>query len=184
MIIFARIGFVAVAALMLATWGSHAQNAPQMGFQQVTLTKEMVKQFLSSYPQLQSLRKKYESNAPSTPGGATAAPSYATSPAAQAELQNLLTSSGFSDLSEWSKVATSFSLAYAFVKSGKNIDEMNAQTNSAIEKIQNNPKMPDAQKQQVIAMMRKQMGQFSPLPANLELVSSMMDEIKPVMERD
>jgi hypothetical protein len=181
MMIFARIGFIAVAALVLATWGSHAQNAPQMGFQQVTLTKEMVKQFLSSYPQLQSLRKKYESNAPS---GATAAPSYATSPAAQAELQNLLASSGFSDLSEWSKVAASFSLAYAFVKSGKNTDDMNAQTNSAIEKIQNNPKMPDAQKQQVIAMMRKQMGQFSPLPANVELVSSMMDEIKPVMETD
>jgi len=186
MIKFARMGFVTVAILMLATWTAYAQNMPQMGFQQVALSQTMVRQFLSSYPQLQSLRKKYESQAPSSADGSgksgNPAPSYATSAAARAEMQAMLSSSGFSDLSEWTKVATSLSLAYGFVKSGKNIEDLSTQTNRAIENIQKNPKMPDAQKQQVIAMMRQQMGRFSPLPGNVELVQSMIDEIKPVME--
>jgi len=165
-----------------------AQDMPQPGFQQVTLTQDMVKRFVSSFPQLKALGKKYESEIPqsadSSSGPARTVSAYMTSAAARAEMQGMLAAHGFGDFADWSKVATSVALAYGYAKSGKSPDEMGAQADRAIDNIRNNPNMPDEQKQQVIAMMRKQMGLMAPPPGNVDLVKSMMDDIRPVMESD
>ena len=163
-----------------------AQGSPQAGLQQIPLTQEFIKRFMSSFPKLIALGKKYGSQAPqgadtkSGPGKVMTA--YMTSLEARNEMQKTLKDNGFKDFDEWTKIATSVALAYGYAKSGKSPEELTAQMDQATEKIKNNPDMPDAQKQQVIAMMRKQAGMMAPLPGNVELAKSMLDELKPVME--
>lgn len=165
-----------------------AQDSPQAGLQQIPLTQDVIKRFMSSFPKLIALGKKYESQAPqgadtkSSPGKVMTA--YMTSVEARTEMQKTLQDNGFKDFGEWTKIATSVALAYGYAKSGKDPDEIAAQMDKATEKIKNNSKMPEAQKKQVIAMMRQQAGLLAPLPGNVEIAKSMLDELKPVMEME
>ena len=172
--------FVAAPAL--------AQDLPQTGIRQVALTEDLVKRFMSSFPQLLDLGKKYDSGRSADKSGSNnpskVMSAYMANQEARNEMQQVLSDNGFKDFSEWTTVATSVALAYGYVKSGKTPDEMSAQAESAIEKMRNDPRVPDAQKQQMITMMREQMARFAPLPGNLEVAKSMMAELKPVMEME
>ena len=165
-----------------------AQEMPQPGLRQVPLTQELVRRFMSSFPKLLDFGKKYESsssdsaNASTNPSKVMSA--YVSSLEARNEMQRVLSDNGFKDFGEWTKVATSVALAYGYAKSGKTPDELAAASESAVAKIRDNPNMPDAQKQQMITMMRQQMAQMAPLPGNLEVAKSLIDELKPVMEME
>ena len=163
-----------------------AQRSPQVGLQQIPLTQDVIKKFMISFPKLIALSKKYKSQAPqgadTKNNHAKVMTAYMTGAEARTEMQKTLQDNGFKNFGEWTKIATSVERAYGYANSGKSPDEMAAQMDEATEKIKNNLKMPEAQKQQVIAMMRKQAGLLAPLPGNVELAKSMLDELKLVME--
>jgi hypothetical protein len=182
------LGFLALPQAQLATAAQETAGPP---FEQVQLTPDMVKRFLTSFAQIKKVGKKYQAQTgrsgppPADPIGSASA--YMQNQEAGAQIEDVLKTNGFSDFQEWSRVGQSVGLAYGFVKSKRSPEELRQQAEQAIALIQKNDRFSDQQKERMAALMRRQMGamtRFMPLPANVELVRGMMSEIKPVMDSD
>ena len=186
--LFVCLGFLALPQAQSAAAAQEAAGPP---FEQVQLTPDMVKRFLTSFAQINRAGKKYESRAdrsgPPSSGLVGSASAYMQNKEARAEIEDILQSNGFSDFQQWSRIGQSVGLAYGFVKSKRSPEELQQQAEKAIALIQKNDRFSDQQKQRMIALMREQMGamsRFTPLAGNVELVRGMMSEIKPVMDSD
>lgn len=176
-----------VILLAAPALGTAGRANAQPSVQQVPLNPELVKRFLTTYPELQSLSKKYNKSQ-SKSGNENpleALSSFMTHHEARKDMQSVLSAHGFSGFPDWIKVAGSVALAYGFAKSGKSADDLGAQANDAIAQIRNHPQMTEQQKAQMIELLERQRGvvaQFKPLPGNVTLVKSMMTEIAAVMD--
>lgn len=180
------------AAALLPGNGARAEQPAAMpNIQQIELTPDMVKRFVKSFGQIKALGKKYKSESAAqdlsseSPIGAVS--SFMNNKEARSEVGAILKENGFSDFQQWSRVGQSVGIAYGFAKSDRSPGELQSQAEHAIGLIQQNKRFSDQQKKQMIALMRQQMGamsNFRPLPANVELIRSMMDEIAPVMDSD
>lgn len=176
-----------VILLAAPVWGGVNEARAQMGIEQVPLTQDMVKRFLASFPQLQSIGKKFDQGNQNADGNnpIETLSAFMSNHGARKEMQDALKAHGFADFGEWIKVAGSVALAYGYAKSGKSAAELGAQADDAIAQIRNNPDMTEEQKAQMIELLERQQGmvaQFTPLPGNLTLVKSMMGEIGAVMD--
>lgn len=176
-----------VILLAAPALGAANEANAQPPVQQVPLNAELVKRFLTTYPELQSLSKKYNKNElkSGNENPLEALSSFMTHHEARKDMQSVLTAHGFSGFPDWIKVAGSVALAYGFAKSGKSADDLGAQADDAIAKIRNHPQMTEQQKAQMIELLNRQRGivtQFKPLPGNIALVKSMMAEIAAVMD--
>ena len=180
------------AAALLAGHGARAEQPAAMpNIQQLELTPDMVKRFVKSFGQIKALGMKYKSESaaqdPSSDSPIGAVSSFMSNREARSEVGAILKENGFSDFQQWSRVGQSVGIAYGFAKSDRSPGELQSQAEHAIGLIQQNKRFSDQQKKQMIALMRQQMGamtNFRPLPANVELIRSMMDEIAPVMDSD
>ena len=165
------------------------QQAATPEFQQVKLTPDMVKRFLASFSEIKELGKKYKSEsadsdaAPDSPIDAISG--FMKNKEARGEVGEIVQENGFSDFQEWSRVGQSVGIAYGFAKADRSPGELKSQAEQAIGLIQKNKRFSDQQKEQMIGIMRQHMGamsRFKPLPGNVELVQTMMNDIAPVMD--
>lgn len=158
---------------------------------QLPLTKDLVKRFLSAYPDLKALSKKYgKGTARGSNAGQGAADSVwegLQAQAAKSEVESIVKAHGFSSYDDWIGIARSIALAYSFAKSDKSPQQLSGQADTALAAIRANPNLSAAQKQQMEAMVAQQLGQLNQLkpPAgNLAIVKEMESEIAAVMDRD
>ncbi len=176
-----------VILLAAPVLGTSDTTDAQPSVQQVPLNPDLVKRFLKTYPELQTLSKKYEQNQPKRDSNnpLEALSSFMTHHEARKDMESVLKAHGFNGFPDWIKVAGSVALAYGFAKSGKSADDLGAQADDAIAKIRNSPQMTEQQKAQMIELLERQRGvvaQFRPLSGNVTLVKSMLAEIAAVMD--
>lgn len=155
-----------------------APNTRALSFEQVSLTRDMLKRFLASFPEIQSRAKKYskELSAAGDPMG------YA-----RRDMEDFVKSYGYRRYADWIRVTKTVALTYGFAKTGAELNDLAEQTKLAIAKIENNPKLSMEQKAQYKAMISANMGvmaRFLPKPENFALVKSMMPEIAATMDEN
>ena len=164
--------------------------SPQPRAQQVPLSEDLVKRFLATYPKLRALSRKYGSKAPKTGGAKGPLDAISGSLAhrqTRTAFRRTLEQHGFADISSWIRVAQSVALAYGYAKSGKPPPDVAAESARIKAGIRANPRFTPEQKQQMIAMLERQMGtlgRFQPPAENIALVRRMLPEIAAVMDRD
>ncbi len=110
---------------------------------------------------LLAMRDKYGDKAP----GVKARGSSAAAFSALEGVTSIIRQHGFSSTEEWHKAVVSVAMAYGFAREKTDVDE-------SIAKIQNNPQIPAALKQQMLAMMKG----VQPSDNNLEIVRGLMSD--------
>ena len=149
---------------------------------QVPLTSDLVQSFIKSFPEVRkttdALSAKYKmSSQPAVASPVGAFGAWMTIAAAQADLNGTVAKFGFKSFSDWVSVMTSVGAALAFGAS----DSPDAGMSQVIAAVQANPKLTDAQKQQVIAQMQKASPQIAanrPSQQNIDVVKPFAIELK------
>ena len=92
---------------------------------------------------------------------------------------------GFKDLQEWSDVAQSVVMSYAYLREGKGLNELDKMVDRMVAQAENDSKLTDEQRQETIAQVRElgaKLAKLQPLPQNYELVEKMFGKVAPVMK--
>ena len=95
------------------------------------------------------------------------------------------TKHGFKDLQEWSDVAQSVVMSYAYLREGKGLQELDKMVDQMVAQAESDSKLTDEQRQKTIAQVRElaaKLAKFQPLPQNYELVEKMIGKVAPVMK--
>jgi hypothetical protein len=95
------------------------------------------------------------------------------------------TKHGFKDLQEWSDVAQSVVMSYAYLREGKGPQELDKMVNAMVAQAENDSKLTDEQRQKTIEQVRElgaKLAKLQPLPQNYELVEKMIGKVAPVMK--
>jgi hypothetical protein len=88
-------------------------------------------------------------------------------------------------IQDWVQVAYSVMLAYSFSERGEGGGSVDSEMAEAIDQIKSDKSIPDAQKEQLIAMLQEQMAQISQLrpPAgNIEAVEPYAEQIRIILD--
>ena len=109
----------------------------------------------------------------------------ALSPEKREAMTAVATKHGFKDLEEWSAVASSVVMSYAYLREGKGLDELDKMVNQLVAQAENDTKLTEEQKQKTIAQVRElgaKLARLQPLPQNYELVEKMIGKVAPIMK--
>ena len=150
----------------------------------IALTAEMVENFAASYVSVRAkadeLGAKYD-----VPEGDTATSAWQAwmgVGGAKAELDAAVAGHGFSDFGTWLQAFSSVARAYAFAKDGGALDNDMAQ---ALAQIQNDPNIPQAQKDMLLQQLQASAGAISsmrPSQENIDAVAPYVDQLSVVFE--
>lgn len=153
---------------------------------QVPLTEDMINRFVASYTEMRAVGGKFPVTEPTEEAAAAAGSDLdALSPEKRKAMEEVATKHGFKDLEEWTTVASSIVMSYAYVKEGKRVGELDKMVDQLVAQAQNDPKLTEEQKQQAIAQYRDigaKLARFQPLPENYDLVAKMIDKVTPIMK--
>lgn len=171
---------ICTVALVLPIGGRAASS--QTG--DIALTSAMVEKFAASYASVRAkadeLSAKYE-----VPEGDTATSAWQAwmgVGGAKAELDAAVAGHGFADFGTWLQVFSSVARAYAFAKDGGALDNDMAQ---ALAQIQNDPNIPQAQKDMLLQQLQASAGAISsmrPSQENIDAVVPYIDQLSVVFE--
>lgn len=106
----------------------------------------------------------------------------ALSPEKRKAMEEVATKHGFKDLEEWTTVASSIVMSYAYVREGKRVGELDKMVEQLVAQAQNDAKLTE---EQAIAQYRDigaKLARFQPLPENYALVEKMIDKVTPIMK--
>ena len=172
-----------LAGAVLTAAALVAPASAQMGTQ-IELTAQSVEGIIASYPELKAAAKDLEAKYHVGKGddvGSTWGAWLAYGDA-RARFDGLVQTHGFANFEEWVQTLVSVALAYSFAKNGP---EMDAGMQQAVDSIQSNPNLSDAQKKMMIEQIQSSMGAVSalkPSENNLKAVGPYMDAIAKALE--
>jgi hypothetical protein len=151
---------------------------------QVPLTEDMIDRFVASYPEMKEVVAKFPAtqmpDEPSDKSDLEMLP-----PDKRAAMTAVATKHGFKDLQEWSDVAQSVVMSYAYLREGKGLNELDKMVDRMVAQAENDSKLTDEQRQETIAQVRElgaKLAKLQPLPQNYELVEKMIGKVAPVMK--
>jgi hypothetical protein len=151
---------------------------------QVPLTEDMIDRFVASYPEMKEVVAKFPAtqmpDEPSDKSDLQMLP-----PDKRAAMTAVATKHGFKDLQEWSDVAQSVVMSYAYLREGKGLNELDKMVDRMVAQAENDSKLTDEQRQKAIAQVRElgaKLAKLQPLPQNYELVEKMIGKVAPVMK--
>jgi hypothetical protein len=151
---------------------------------QVPLTEDMIDRFVASYPEMKEVVAKFPAtqmpDEPSDKSDLEMLP-----PDKRAAMTAVATKHGFKDLQEWSDVAQSVVMSYAYLREGKGLNELDKMVDRMVAQAENDSKLTDEQRQKTIAQVRElgaKLAKLQPLPQNYELVEKMIGKVAPVMK--
>lgn len=151
---------------------------------QVPLTEDLIDRFVASYPEMKEVSAKFPvtqmPDAPTDKSGVDLLP-----PDKRDAMSAVATKHGFKDLQEWSDVAQSVVMSYAYLREGKGLDELDKTVDRMVAQAENDSKLTDEQRQKAIAQVRElgaKLAKLQPLPQNYELVEKMIGKVAPVMK--
>lgn len=164
-----------------------APGAPLGGLEQITLSEEMVRNFLASFPSLRALGEKYDAefgadDLVDNPG--TLFATMARSQAAMAEFQRTLNAHGFADVEAWMRVGFSMMVAHGWRQSDS---DPVSEIDRALAEVQANPAFSAEQKAAIAAQIEAQralLASFRPLPGNIAVVEKFAAEIDRLDQED
>jgi hypothetical protein len=144
---------------------------------QVPLTEDMIDRFVASYPEMRAIGAKFPAtqtpDEPSGKGDSDKSDLDALPPEKREAMTAVATKHGFKDLEEWSAVASSVVMSYAYLREGKGLDELDKMVNQLVAQAENDTKLTEEQKQKTITQVRElgaKLAKLQPLPQNYELV--------------
>ena len=156
---------------------------------QVPLTEDMINRFVASYPEMREIGAKFPAaqapDEPSGKGDSDKSDLDALPPEKREAMTAVATKHGFKDLQEWSDVAQSVVMSYAYLREGKGLDELDKMLNQLVAEAENDTKLTEEQKQKTIAQVRElgaKLAKLQPLPQNFELVEKMIGKVALVMK--
>ncbi|MCJ7526942.1 MAG: hypothetical protein MUO37_02340 [Methyloceanibacter sp.] len=161
---------------------------------QVPLTEDMINRFVASYPEMREIGAKFPAaQTPDEPSGKSDSDKGdsdksdldALPPEKREAMTAVATKHGFKDLQEWSDVAQSVVMSYAYLREGKGLDELDKMMNQLVAQAENDTKLTEEQKQKTIAQVRElgaKLAKLQPLPQNYKLVEKMIGKVAPVMK--
>lgn len=175
---------LAAIVVILATPLVERAGAQSM---QTPLTPQIVEAFIASYPQVKETATGLSQQYGVDTGGADVSAvwqAWLAVTAAQGALNAACQSYGFDSFASWISTLTSIATAYAFAREGGGVNDQMA---TAIANIQNNPNVPEAQKQAMIQAMQASMGALGaimPSPENVEAVMPRLAELAVLFDDD
>jgi hypothetical protein len=155
---------------------------------QVPLTEDMINRLIASYPDMRAASAKFDAtqlpeNLPSAGDSNT---DLDAMPKEKREaLEAVAVKHGFKDLNEWSSVATSVTMSYAYAMQGKKPGSLEEAVKKNIEHAERDPSMTIEQKQKIIEQYREigaKLAPLEPLKQNYDLVVKMSDKVTPILE--
>jgi len=149
----------------------------------VPLTEEMIDRFVASYPEMKEVVAKFP--ATQMPEPSDKSDLEMLPPDKRAAMTAVTTKHGFKDLQEWSDVAQSVVMSYAYLREGKGLNELDKMVDRMVAQAENDSKLTDEQRQKAIAQVRElgaKLAKLQPLPQNYELVEKMIGKVAPVMK--
>ena len=156
---------------------------------QVPLTEDMINRFVASYPEMREIGAKFPAaqapDEPSDKNDSDKSDLDALPPEKREAMTAVATKHGFKDLQEWSDVAQSVVMSYAYLREGKGLDELDKMMNQLVAQAENDTKLTEEQKQKTIAQVRElgaKLAKLQPLPQNYQLVEKMIGKVAPVMK--
>ena len=156
---------------------------------QVPLTEDMINRFVASYPEMKEVGAKFPGtqppDEPSDKSESAKSDIESLSPEKRAAMTAVATKHGFKDLQEWSDVAQSVVMSYAYLREGKGLQELDKMVDQMVAQAESDSKLTEEQKQTTIAKVRElgaKLAKFQPLPQNYELVEKMIGKVAPVMK--
>lgn len=170
--------FAIASGPALAQAGAYGQN--------VTLSPEIVGNFVASYPEVEALADQLDDqydvpeNGGDSPADAMAG--YLAYQGAMAQFDQLVQQYGFAGFTEWLPVMSAVVSAWTFAEQGGNMD---AQMAEAIAQIQNNPGLSDAQKEMLLEQLgaaAANLGAAAPPQENIDAVEPYAAEIGAMFE--
>jgi hypothetical protein len=151
---------------------------------QVPLTEDTIDRFVASYPEMRAIGAKFfATQTPDEPGDKSDLD--ALPPEKREAMTAVATKHGFKDLEEWSAVASSVVMSYAYLREGKVRDELDKMVKQLVAQAENDTKLTEEQRQKTIAQMRElgaKLAKLQPLPQNFELVEKMIGKVALVMK--
>jgi hypothetical protein len=151
---------------------------------QVPLTEDMIDRFVASYPEMKEVVAKFPATQmPDEPRDKSDLEMLP--PDKRAAMTAVATKHGFKDLQEWSDVAQSVVMSYAYLREGKGLNELDKMVDRMVAQAENDSKLTDEQRQKAIAQVRElgaKLAKLQPLPQNYELVEKMIGKVAPVMK--
>jgi hypothetical protein len=192
---FRKFGLTVALVLLTALGMVLAQQPPAksqeqlLGEHQVELTPGTIEAFLATYPPIKELGQEFERQYghadidPEDP--ASFAMAYARYAEAREQMEQVLADHGIGSMEEWAQIAYSLMIAYSFAESGENIGGMHQEMAETIEQIRGDASIPAAQREQLVAMLEKQLGQLNqlrPPDGNIELAAQYADRIREIVD--
>jgi hypothetical protein len=150
----------------------------------ITLTADVVGSFAASYADVRAKADELSATYDVPDGGtATAAwQAWMGVGGAKAELDGAVAAHGFADFGAWLQAFSSIARAYAFAKDGGALDNDMAQ---ALAQIQNDPNIPQAQKDMLLQQLQASAGAISsmrPAQENIDAVAAHIDQLSVIFE--
>ncbi len=156
---------------------------------QVPLTEDMVQRFLDSFAEIRGVAKKFpDTRLPDSVIDETPGSEFQHMAQEKRDAMNAIAKAhGFKDVDDWSVVASSIAMSYAYGLQGKKPGEVAKTISANISEIKEDPKLSPEQKDAQIAQLEdfgQKLGKLEPLPENYALVEQMKDKIAPVMNSE
>lgn len=176
-----------VSALILATAVSTVSLAqmPAANFQPVALTETNASAALGAVPDFIAVAQNYQGLS----GDLDSLAGLSTSAVAQADLNGAAAANGFASYGDWVAVMQTIMSTYAYIQSAGAIQQMAPAMDAAIQQILNNPSIPQAQKDQIIAQMGAANAAAAgaqantPSAENQAIVNALTPQIQAVMQQ-
>lgn len=167
--------FIGLAGLVLPPASAQQEDPPLL------LTNDLIDRLLASFEDMRALGEKYESTLPSSNGNPVSGMAMALQ--GQADAMAVARRNGFSDFAEWIDAMTTLGITAAFVDSGKDFVEIDAERRQALAQIEKMP-MDASQKEAMRDMLMKSFGVITRVtPENFALVKARHEEIKTVLDK-
>lgn len=157
---------IAALAVLIAVAAPRAQTTS--GFEHVALTGDLAGRALDALPAVYAVAQSYEDQ---FPDGASddvlvGLSGLATYEAARLELDGAVAPHGFSGYMDWVATIQTVLHAYAYVQSRPAMEQMAPQMDAAMQQILNNPNIPQAQKDAIMAQIGAMGGARAAMEAN------------------
>lgn len=183
-LLFLALGATPAPALAADDFDPAVLDQMAKDMHQVPLTEDMIDRFVASYPEMKEVGAKFPTTQmPDAEGDNSDIESL--SPEKREAMTAVATKHGFKDLQEWSDVAQSVVMSYAYLREGKGLQELDKMVDQLVAQAEQDSKLTEEQKQSTIAKVRElgaKLAKFQPLPQNYELVEKMIGKVAPVMK--
>jgi len=140
---------IAAGAVVAAMVAATTVSAQAPNFQPVALTAGSAEAAVNAVPDVLAVAQNYQGAG----GGLDGLAGLSTYAAAQADLNAAVAGNGFSSYGDWVAAIQTVVSTYGYIQSAGAVQQMGPAMDAAIQQILNNPSIPQAQKEALIAQM-------------------------------